>query len=117
MKITCFSLLAVVGLLVPTTYGDEPKRYSVTLASANIGTDQFNDGEYKLLVHRDEPKVSLMEIRTGKVIDVVAKAETGDKKFDRTEVYSQEVNGVKQINEIRIAGTRLRIDFRRDPSI
>lgn len=117
MKITSLALLAVVGLLVPTIYGDEPKRYSVRLASANIGSAQFNEGEYRLLVHRDEPKVSLMEIRTGKVIDVVAKAETGDKKFDQTEVYSQEVNGVKQINEIRIAGTKLRIDFRQAPPI
>jgi len=57
-----------------------------------------------------------MEIRTGKVMDG-GKAETGEKKFDQTEVYSQVVNGVKQISEIRIAGTRLRIDFRRDPSI
>lgn len=117
MKTICFSMLAVLGLLTVATYGDEPKGYRVMLSDAKIGAAELKAGEYKMLVHRDEPKVSLVEARTGHAIDAVARVESVDKKFDRTEVYSQEMNGVRQISEIRIGGTKLRIDFRQGPPL
>ena len=117
MKMIRFTLVAVFGLLVANTYGDEPKSYRVNLSNAKIGTTQVIEGEYRLLVHRDEPKVQLVDLKTGKSVDVVAKVEDVDKKIDRTEVTSREVNGIKEISEIRIGGTKLRIDFQQTPSI
>ena len=80
MKSIGFSMLAILGLLTVVTYGDEPKGYRVMLSESKIGTAELNGGEYKMLVHRDEPKVSLVEVRTGHSIDVVAKVESVDKK-------------------------------------
>lgn len=112
MKTICALMLAICGLMIGIARGDEPKGYRITLSDGRIGTAQLDAGEYKMLVHRDEPKVQLMEIRTGNVIDVAAKVETVDSKFERTEVHSQKVDGENQITEIRIGGTKVRIDFR-----
>ena len=119
MKIMCVVILAVFGLLVTTAYGDEPKSYGIELSSAKIGTAELNAGEYTILVHRDgdEPNVRLTEVKTGNAIDVAAKVESVGKKFAMTEVHSRDVNGAKQISEIRIGGTKLRIDFRQGSSI
>jgi hypothetical protein len=70
-------------------------------------------GEYKLLVHRDDLSVRLLEIGTGKVVDLAGKVEDADLKFKRTEVHWQDINGVRQITEIRIGGTTIRLNFRR----
>ena len=116
MNKTCFSIAAAFSLLVAASYADEPKGYRVVLPSANIGTSAFDSGEYRLLVHRDEPKIGLMALRNGDVIEVAGTVEDVGKKFDRTEIYSSEVDGVKQINEIRIGGTKVRIEFRKGTS-
>ncbi len=113
MKTRCVLMFAAFGLLIAPMYGDSPKNYRIELSGANIGTVELTAGEYKMLVHRDgdEPKVRLTEVRTGNVIDIAAKVESGDKKFERTEVHSRQVNGATQISEIRIGGTTFRIDF------
>jgi hypothetical protein len=115
----CVGILAVFGLLVTTAYSDEPKSYGIELSSAKIGTAELDAGEYTMLVHRDgdEPNVRLTEVKTGNAIDVPAKVESVGKKFAMTEVHSRDVNGAKQISEIRIGGTKLRIDFRQGSSI
>lgn len=119
MKITFILTLAVFGLLVRTAYGDAPKSYSVVLSSATIGTAELDGGDYRMLVHRDgnEPKVRLTELKTGNATDVAAKVESVDKKFEATAVVSREVDGVKQITEIHIGGTKLRIVFQQGSSL
>ena len=114
MKIMAVCLLAALGLFAAIAYGDEPKRYRIDLASAKIGTVEIAGGEYTMLVHRDgaEPTVRFTDVRKGNEINVAAKVESGDQKFERTEVHSQDANGVKQITEIRLGGTKIRIDFR-----
>jgi hypothetical protein len=112
MKKFCVLVFAVSGLVVGTAYGDKPKGYSVTLTEGKIGASDFDRGEYKVLIHRDEMKAELMDVRTGDMFDVTGKVETADSKFEHTEVYSRNVDGVKQITEIRIGGTPFRVDFR-----
>lgn len=113
MKILCVALLAGAGFLAATAFGDEPKNFRVELASAKIGANMLDAGQYRMLVHRDggEAKVVLTEVKTGNVTEVAAKVESGTQKYERTEVHSKEVNGVRQINEIRLGGTSLRIAF------
>jgi len=113
MKTIGVLVLAICSLAINTAYGDEPKSYKVTLSDARIQSTEIAAGEYQLLVHRDEPKVQLMHTKTGNVIDAAADVESLGPKFDRTEIRTQEVDGVKQIVEIRIAGTNLRITFRK----
>ena len=104
--------LAIAGLTIATARADKPARYPVSLQESKIGTTQVKTGEYRLLVHRDEAKVQLMNLKTGDVVDLAAKVEDGPEKFSNTEVHAQEVNGVRQVLEIRIGGTKLRVDFR-----
>jgi hypothetical protein len=106
-------ILAILGLARSSAYGDEPHGYRVTLPEARIGRLDLYAGEYKLLVHRDDLKVQILEISTGTVVELAGKVENADSKFKRTEVRSQDINGVKQIMEIRIGGTRIRLNFRK----
>jgi hypothetical protein len=114
MKIIAVSALAVLGLLAVLAYGDEPKKFRVELAPATIGAVAIPGGQYTMLVHRDgtEPKVQFTDLRTGKVIDVAAKVQSSDAKFERTEVHSHDAGGARQITEIRLGGTNLTVDFR-----
>lgn len=111
MKKYCVLMLAISGLLIGTARGDKPKAYSVNLSEGRIGTSDFDAGEYKILIHRDEMKAEVMDARTGDVFDVSAKVETNDSKFSRTLVISQMTDGVRRITEIRIGGTPYRINF------
>jgi len=44
-------------------------------------------------------------------VELDAKVESGDRKFDSTEIRSAQVDGASQIREIRIGGTKTRIAF------
>jgi hypothetical protein len=105
-------MLAMSGLMLGTARADEPKRYSVNLAEARIGSTDLEAGEYKVIVHRDESKAELMDAESHKVFDLTGKVQEVESKFSRTEVISQIVDGVKRVNEIRIGGTKFRVDFR-----
>jgi len=111
MKTLCVLVLAASGLIVGTANGDEPKGYRVNLQAVRVGTTDFNAGDYKIFVNRDQEKIQFMALKTGQRTDVAAKVEDNPSKFERTEVILQEVNGVRQIHEIRIGGTKLRISI------
>jgi hypothetical protein len=100
------------GLIGGTAYGDKPKAYSVTLSEARIGASDFDAGEYKVLIHRDEMKAEVMDVKTGDVFEVAGKVETADSKFEHTEVITLSTDGVKRVTEIRIGGTPFRVNFR-----
>ena len=113
MKTIFVLMLAMSALVIGSARADDPKGYRINLSAARIGTTDVDAGEYRLLVHRDEPKVQLMDGRTGELTDFAAKVETVQSKFDNTEVLSRTADGVKQIVEIRIGGTKLRVDFQK----
>lgn len=113
MKKLLIVILALLGLAHSSAYGDEPKSYQVALPEARIGRLDLYAGEYKLLVHRDEGRVQILEILTGAVVDLAGKVEYADSKFKRTEVHWQGRSKVRQITEIRIGGTTIRLNFRK----
>jgi hypothetical protein len=100
------------GVIASPAYADAPKQYGISLSEARIGTTAVDGGQYKLLVHRDEPKVQLMVVRTGEILDLTGKVENTESKYQRTEIISETADGVKLIREIRVGGARLRLDFR-----
>lgn len=113
MKRIFILILALLGVARSSAYGDEPKGYRVALPEARIGRLDLYAGEYKLLVHRDDSSVQLQELGTGKVVDLAGKVEDAGSKFKRTEVRCESVNSVRQITEIRIGGTAIRLTFRK----
>ena len=110
-KTPCFLMLATLGLLVATANADPSKSYRITIGDATkIGTAELRPGNYTLVF--DAPKVRLTELDSGKVVELEAKIESVDKKIETTEIHSQQVDGVRRINEIRLGGSKTRIDFR-----
>lgn len=105
-------VLALFGLMIGTAQADKPKAYTVTLSDAKIGSIDFDGGQYKLLIHRDEMKAQLMDLESGDVYDVSGKVETAEAKFERTEVHSSKADGVNRILEIRVGGAPFRVNFR-----
>jgi hypothetical protein len=99
-----------VCLLASSASADDPQTYKINLPNqSKIGASEFQQGEYKLVV--DAPKVQLMNARNGKTIDVNAKIETADAKFAHTAVTTKLVDGVRQITEIRVGGSKTRLIF------
>ena len=107
-KMTCIAILLAFGFLTATARADQSYRFSLSTAS-KIGNAELRPGDYKLVV--DASKVVLTELSTGKSIEVAAKVEDMDQKIAATEVHSNEVDGVSQIREIRIGGSKTKIAF------
>ena len=107
-KMTCIAILLALGFLTPAASADESCRFTLTNTS-RIGNAELRPGEYKLVI--DAPKVVLTELNTGKSIELEANVENVDKKFDRTEIHSKQVDGVSQISEIRIGGSKTKVAF------
>ena len=82
MKNVCLLLLGVFGMAVAAGFADEPKSDRIALTKSKTGTAE---------------------------IELPARVESADRKFDKTEIHSRETNGARQITEIRIGGTSLRI--------
>jgi hypothetical protein len=102
------AILLAFGCLTFTASADQS--FQITLSSASkIAGSQFQAGEYRVLV--DAPKIVLTETRSGKSVELEAKVETMDEKFENTEIHSTIVDGISQINEIRFGGSKIRIAF------
>jgi hypothetical protein len=110
-KTACFLMLATLGFLAATANADPSKSYRITISDAvKVGTAELKPGDYTLVF--DAPKVRLTERASGAAVELEAKVESGDQKFDSTEIHTQEVDGVRKISEIRLGGSKTRIDFR-----
>jgi hypothetical protein len=107
-KIACITILLACGFLTVAASADQSFKFSLSDVS-KIGTAELKPGEYKVVV--DAPKVVLTDLKSGKSITLEAKVENMDEKFDRTEVHSSRVDGVSQIKEIRIGGSKTKIAF------
>jgi hypothetical protein len=102
------AIVAVFGLLAGSAYADQS--YRITLSSVSkIGNLEFKPGEYKLVV--DAPMVRLTELNGGKEVELTAKIEEAVEKHEQTAIHSTRVDGVAQIREIRIGGSKTRIAF------
>jgi hypothetical protein len=107
-KMTCLAILLTLVFLTANASADQ--KCNLTLRDpSKIGTAELQPGEYKLVV--DAPKVVLTELKTGKSIELAGKIETANEKFDNTQVHSNNVNGVAEISEIRIGGSKTKVAF------
>jgi len=102
------AIVAVFGLVAGSAYADQS--YRITLSSVfKIGHLEFRPGEYKLVVNA--PKVRLTELNSGKEVELTAKFGETVEKTEHTAIHSKRVDGVAQIREIRIGGSKTRIAF------
>lgn len=107
-KTACIAILLAIGFLTSTGIADQSCRITLSNAS-KIGNTEFRPGDYKLVV--DVPKVIFTELKTGKSVELAAKIENVDEKFANTQIHWNHADGVRQIIEIRIGGSKTKIAF------
>lgn len=110
-KIVTVLVLAIAVLASSVAAGTpDVKTYKLILANpSKIGGNQLAPGEYKLAV--DTASVRVIEVKTGKSVEVTAKVEAGAEKFSNTAITSQKVDGINEIREIRLGGSKILIAF------
>jgi hypothetical protein len=102
-----FALLAVVVAFagtVPAPGGS----YKITFTQPSVLKGvEFKAGDYRLSILADK-----VTITSGKnVVDVAAKVETGETKFDTTAIRYVTEAGKAKVSEIRVGGTKTRVLF------
>jgi hypothetical protein len=98
-------LFAALGLSVAIA-----KTYDITLDTATkVGGVELKAGKYSLAV-MDETKVRFTNA-SGQAVEAPAKVSTTEKKFQATQIDLKQVNGVAQVNEIDLGGTKTKIQF------
>ena len=109
--IRCLVMLLAVGLFGGNVRGDKLKSYAITLSSTyRIGETEFQPGNYRIVV--DASKVRFTQVGSDKAaVEVDAKVESTDSKFDRTAVHSKQVDGVNHISEITLGGSKTKLAF------
>lgn len=104
MKLRSVVVFTMLGLSIAAA-----KTYEITIDNQmKAGSVTLKPGKYNLKV--DAPKVMFTD-NTGKSIEATGKVVNADKKFDNTTVDSKQVNGVAEIQEIDLGGTKTKIQF------
>jgi hypothetical protein len=114
MSIMMKSLAIVIalGFFAGSASADSPKSYRISLSTVSkIGTVELQPGDYKLLVDTHNPKVQFTEVNGGKTIELEAKVETVETKFESTAIHSNRADGTNRIIEIRIGGSKTKVAF------
>jgi|SRR5579862_9403043 hypothetical protein len=113
MKKMLTVLILALSALAGLSMADNPeaKTYKINLVkTSKIGDHQLAAGDYMLAV--DTASVRVVEVRTGSAFEIAAKVESGEKKHERTAITTNLVDGVAEIRQIDLGGTKVRIDFR-----
>ena len=98
------AILALLGVSLASA-----KTYTFTVSDpTQAGSAQLKAGEYRLKV--DGSQVVLMD-NTGHQIDVIAKVEAADQKFDQTSVSTSKADGTNRIQSIQLGGSNNRVVF------
>ena len=104
MKLRTVVMFTMLGLSIASA-----KTYQVTIDNEmKAGSVTLKPGTYNMKV--DASKVMFTD-NAGKSVEATGKVVTGDKKFDNTMVDSKQVNGVAEIKEIDLGGTKTKIQF------
>ena len=84
--------------------------YKVTLSQPSVvNGKELKAGEYRLNV--TESKVTISSPKES--VEIPAKVENGDQKFDTTAIRYTEEGGKQNITEIRLGGTKTKLVFNR----
>lgn len=101
---------AIVALAVATA-GTVPapgSSYKITLLQPSVVKgNELKAGEYRLNLGVD--KVTIVNGKQS--IEVPAKVESGDKKFENTAIQYTDQGGKSAISEIRLGGTTTKLKF------
>ena len=101
-----FAILAVIASAgtVPAPGGS----YKITFTQPSVVKGvEFKAGDYRLSIVADKVTIS-----AGKnTVDVTAKVETEEKKFDTTSIRYVTEAGKAKVSEIRVGGTKTKILF------
>jgi len=101
------SLILFTGLCLSIA---SAKTYEITLDSAvKAGSVELKAGKYNLALMEDS-KIRFTSAN-GQSVETSAKLSTVDKKFPSTQIDLKQLNGVSQINEIDLGGTKTKIQF------
>jgi len=104
MKLRSVVVFTMLGLSIAAA-----KTYEITIDNEmKAGTVTLKPGKYNLKVN--EAKVMFTD-DAGKSVEATGKLVTTGKKFDNTIVDSKQVNGVAEIQEIDLGGTKTKIQF------
>jgi hypothetical protein len=102
------AILFVMGLAGESARAD--RSYEINLSSiSKIGDIELQPGQYKLVL--DAHKVQLTHLDSGKTVELEAQIQEVETKSDRTQIHTQQVDGVSKASEIRIGGSKTRIKF------
>lgn len=100
-----FVLFAAFGLSILSA-----KSYEILLDSpAKVGNMDLRPGKYSVFL-MDDSKIRFTDA-SGKSVEASGTVSNVDKKFPSTLVDTKQVNGVTQIEEIDLGGTRTKIMF------
>lgn len=109
MSIVLVLALAVIASSLPAGTPNL-KTYKITLPNpSRVGSNELAPGDYRLALGADSVRVT--EMKSGKSVEVAAKVETGETKFNHTAITSQKADGIAHIREIRLGGTKILIAF------
>ena len=95
-----FALFAALALAKVYTFS--------LIETVQAGDVQLARGEYR--VDFNGPEVVITD-QNGRHIDIRAKVEENEHKFDRTATVTTRENGVRKLQSIEVGGTRNRIVF------
>jgi hypothetical protein len=102
-----FAILAVVVAsagTVPAQGGS----YKITFTQLSVVKGvEFKAGDYRLSITADKVTIAAGK----KTVDVAAKVETGEKKFDTTAIRYVTEGGKAKVSEIRVGGTKTTVLF------
>jgi len=104
MKLKTVVMFTMLGLSIAAA-----KSYQVTIDNEmKAGNVTLKPGTYNMKV--DAPKVVFTD-SAGKSMEATGKLVPSDKKFDNTVVDSKQVNGIAEVQEIDLGGTKTKLRF------
>lgn len=103
--IVLFALFALVAAIAGTVPATGPSYHVKLLRPSVVKGTVLKEGDYRVNLGKDT-----VTIVRGKVsVEVPAKIETADSKFDNTAVRYIDEGGKSKISEIRFGGTKTRV--------
>jgi hypothetical protein len=107
--IFAFTILAVVVALAGTVPGQIAAGHVILTVPAVVSGTALQPGVYRVIVTPN--RVTFVPEAGRQGLDVPAKVETGERKFDQNRVQYEGQGAQTTISEICLGGTRIRLIF------
>ncbi|HWB85430.1 MAG TPA: hypothetical protein VG675_14905 [Bryobacteraceae bacterium] len=104
-------LLLGLGVLAMSGFSiASAKTYDIVLSNTTqVGSVKLNAGEYHLKVEGNNAVFT--DVNSAKSFTTPVKVENTEKKFDQTSIESKNQAGVDQVQEIDLAGAKMKLQF------